>query len=271
MIRFKIRYSIIYDLCMLQLKFPMYDLDLSEFVVHNENSSDTRANSAECSYDLYAVIHHTGALNGGHYTTMAKEIIRTNAGPSDADSGNPVGQSGGNSTVSGESIYSTSASPVTATGSTSSHHLRQLQARSMAKWYCYNDNHVNKVSPQAVGASSSSAYVLFYMRSDLLTDSDPNSFWSKSPVPTTGNDQGPVKHAHNKTAGKSRSATGEVISGNGAAGKSSTSGSTAQSRDLHPGGKPSQSAPVGGAPVSKYYQELSPSTHDDSKDACTIH
>lgn len=46
---------------------PLYDLDLSQFVLNPNEKSNAK-------YDLIAVSNHTGGLGGGHYTAHAKNV-----------------------------------------------------------------------------------------------------------------------------------------------------------------------------------------------------
>ena len=95
-------------------------------------------------YDLYSVIHHAGAMGGGHYATTARSL-NIHTGPH--------------------------TPPVTATGADTD------------TWYCYNDNIVNKVVDTR-DISSSSAYVLFYMRQDMRQGDVLSLLRSQLSVPT---------------------------------------------------------------------------------------
>lgn len=49
------------------VEFPIKGLDLSKFVLSEDNGS--------CIYDLYAVANHYGSLGSGHYTAYAKNVF----------------------------------------------------------------------------------------------------------------------------------------------------------------------------------------------------
>jgi hypothetical protein len=49
--------------------FPVEDLDIKQFVKTN-----CELKGISTKYDLYAVVNHYGSLNGGHYTSMGKNI-----------------------------------------------------------------------------------------------------------------------------------------------------------------------------------------------------
>jgi hypothetical protein len=49
------------------VKFPLTDLDLSQYVVHEEGKEG-------CIYDLYGVSNHSGFLAGGHYTAYVRSL-----------------------------------------------------------------------------------------------------------------------------------------------------------------------------------------------------
>lgn len=93
------------------------------------------ATDDQCTkYDLYSVIHHAGALGGGHYATTARALnIRSGAANTSAG----AGAAGASDTTSAE-----------------------------GSWYVYNDHMVSKVTDTRE-ICSPSAYVLFYMRQDM--------------------------------------------------------------------------------------------------------
>ena len=115
----------------------------------------TTTGAALCTkYDLYSVIHHAGAMGGGHYATTARSL-NIHTGPH--------------------------TPPVTATGADTD------------TWYCYNDNIVNKVVDTR-DISSSSAYVLFYMRQDMRQGDVLSLLRSQLSVPTGIDTVGDMKH-----------------------------------------------------------------------------
>ncbi|CAF0885236.1 unnamed protein product [Rotaria sordida] len=54
------------------IRFPLYELDLNEYTVKDDNNNNKLENSSSTKYDLIAVANHTGSLLSGHYTTYAK-------------------------------------------------------------------------------------------------------------------------------------------------------------------------------------------------------
>jgi hypothetical protein len=98
-------------------------------------------------YDLYSVVHHAGALGGGHYATTARSLSKR--------SGEPFASSTG-------SNHSTAAAEGANGGGGSS----SSTALEGDAWYCFNDNIVSRV-PDPRTVCDSSAYVLFYLRQDM--------------------------------------------------------------------------------------------------------
>ena len=121
----------------------------------------TTTGTALCTkYDLYSVIHHAGAMGGGHYATTARSL-NIHTGPH--------------------------TPPVTATGADTD------------TWYCYNDNIVNKVVDTR-DISSSSAYVLFYMRQDMRQGDVLSLLRSQLSVPTDIDTVGNMKQYNNNSS-----------------------------------------------------------------------
>jgi hypothetical protein len=98
-------------------------------------------------YDLYSVVHHAGALGGGHYATTARSLSKR--------SGEPFASSTG-------SNHSTAA----AEGANGGGGNSSSTALEGDAWYCFNDNIVSRV-PDPRTVCDSSAYVLFYLRQDM--------------------------------------------------------------------------------------------------------
>eukprot|EP00527_Entomoneis_sp_CCMP2396_P004670 CAMPEP_0198151956 /NCGR_PEP_ID=MMETSP1443-20131203/57826_1 /TAXON_ID=186043 /ORGANISM="Entomoneis sp., Strain CCMP2396" /LENGTH=134 /DNA_ID=CAMNT_0043817811 /DNA_START=84 /DNA_END=485 /DNA_ORIENTATION=+ len=57
--------------------FPLEGLDLSRIQANKTSSNNTNGDKGEASqlYDLYGVIHHQGALSGGHYVSSLKSEL----------------------------------------------------------------------------------------------------------------------------------------------------------------------------------------------------
>lgn len=155
------------------MKFPLSDLDMRDYLAESA--------VVECSeYDLYAVVHHVGALSGGHYVLSARScnvsrirhFLRT-AVPVSVDI-----DSHAKSSIATDDVDQSAAaveavppssglnnSPVRKEISASSASA-QAPALSMSDtWWCFNDNSVTRISEQDV--VSSSAYLLFYVRKDV--------------------------------------------------------------------------------------------------------
>lgn len=127
---------------------------------HPHPTTATTTGTALCTkYDLYSVIHHAGAMGGGHYATTARSL-NIHTGPH--------------------------TPPVTATGADTD------------TWYCYNDNIVNKVVDTR-DISSSSAYVLFYMRQDMRQGDVLSLLRSQLSVPT-GDMKDEVQYNNNSSS-----------------------------------------------------------------------
>ncbi|CAF0751906.1 unnamed protein product [Adineta steineri] len=54
------------------ISFPLYELDLKEYLVKNTNNQ--HENDLSTKYNLVSVSNHTGSLISGHYTTYAKNV-----------------------------------------------------------------------------------------------------------------------------------------------------------------------------------------------------
>jgi ubiquitin C-terminal hydrolase len=83
-----------------------------------DNNDDDNEEDICTIYDLYAAVHHIGALGGGHYVATIRDCSNENESVDNKDN-----------------------------------------------WYYFNDNHVKTIMDNN-DVSSSSAYVLFYMRRD---------------------------------------------------------------------------------------------------------
>jgi hypothetical protein len=115
-----------------------------------ENSGESVAfagastEEAPCTrYDLYSVIHHAGALGGGHYATTARTLsARTSAGTSQSSHSSANNGNGSGGDNAGETL-------------------------DAGAWYWFNDNLVSKISDPRSDVCNASAYVLFYLRQDM--------------------------------------------------------------------------------------------------------
>eukprot|EP01031_Cornospumella_fuschlensis_P027274 gene27274-32945_t len=127
-----------------RITFPLQALDLTPFMLERDKHSDFHAN---CSvyvpqlYDLYAVIHHMGALGGGHYVAT----IKVNSGE----------------TTEGNSTELPTLSNPTSIGGR--FHFEKFE--SPGGWFIFNDNMVTPIpEPPDTEVTASSAYLLFYLR-----------------------------------------------------------------------------------------------------------
>jgi Ubiquitin carboxyl-terminal hydrolase len=138
-------------------------------------------------YDLYSVVHHIGALSGGHYVTttrdrergslteearrIARQMSRSNS-PSVSGTVSPTlaaDQKASNDSRS--ALESNAEVKQDKSDGTQSQWTGMDRDGSTApppggQWWCYNDDVVTEVAdPREV--TSASAYVLFYMRRDV--------------------------------------------------------------------------------------------------------
>ena len=130
-------------------------------------------------YDLYGVVHHVGAMGGGHYVTtvrdrntpattaatIASTAIATSFTNTAASSSTSSSLS---SSSSGRAAETDKVSDDAATTTTTSHRNSDTTtgAAPGGQWWCFNDDVVTLVGdPSEV--CSASAYVLFYMRRDM--------------------------------------------------------------------------------------------------------
>jgi len=102
-------------------------------------------------YDLYSVVHHAGALGGGHYATTCRAL--------NMNIGSEQGSGGGSG---GSSAHNTS---VTNNVNTNTYTTNTTNTVNEDQWYCYNDNIVTTIHTSEICAPS--AYLLFYMRKDM--------------------------------------------------------------------------------------------------------
>lgn len=147
----------------------------------NLTTAEHSAIDRECSeYDLYSVIHHVGALGGGHYVTT----VRQPTSKSDRDKAPATTNNTSNAEKSGD------------------------DNENKDKWYCFNDNIMNEVK-DITEITSPSAYVLFYVRKDMKQKSI-NEVLShfylehlgKESVPTTASSTAPAPLAHDDMKNK---------------------------------------------------------------------
>jgi hypothetical protein len=112
------------------------------------------------NYDLYCVIHHIGALGGGHYVTTVRLPVDSFPSPTSGASFSSQ------LFKSFRSLTSSSSNEPTAD---STHHSNKKEPK-VYKWFTFNDNIVNEIDEQEI--ISPSAYVLFYMRKDIALRED---------------------------------------------------------------------------------------------------
>eukprot|EP01039_Chlorochromonas_danica_P002862 gene2862-3126_t len=154
------------------ITFPFAGLDLNKYLFPRNRSSAHTAPSCAGEdgtmspiYDLYAVIHHIGALTGGHYVTTVRQTRLRDGRHSNNNS-----SSGSNSSshATSEDVVDVrgdgDGSPPTAT--TSDTVGGGGGGGGAGKWYCLNDNLVTPVTDLREIVSPS-AYVLLYIRRDL--------------------------------------------------------------------------------------------------------
>ena len=135
-------------------------------------------------YDLYAVVHHIGALGGGHYLTTVRESRKPRSKGisgshgstgSKLDISSIAGKSdksdvGGGDAADQDSADSSSKASVGASsgGTSDSDDLKD-------RWWLYNDGMVTSLADSS-DVSAASAYMLFYMRRDAKDQSFANLF-----------------------------------------------------------------------------------------------
>lgn len=122
--------------------------------------------STSSLYDLYGVVHHVGAMGGGHYVTTARDrkgctVAAPAAAASRNASSSDLGNLAGKSSDNGNDIGNVNSNHDGSNSNSSS-----ITAAPGGKWWCFNDDAVTPVAnPHEV--CSASAYVLFYMRRDM--------------------------------------------------------------------------------------------------------
>lgn len=94
-------------------------------------------------YDLYSVVHHAGALGGGHYATTARALHMQVPKSKHVRSSNNISEAGASGAADANSAAKATDE----------------------QWYCFNDNLVSTIDKSEV--CSPSAYLLFYMRKDM--------------------------------------------------------------------------------------------------------
>ena len=117
------------------IHFPLVSLDMCPYI-----SPESSESSADCIYDLYAVVNHIGDMSRGHYTSYI--LCQTEASVS----------SDKKAVDGGDSLDDLTANE---TGASS----------GRGSWFLFDDESVEEVAPSRV--VSSSAYVLFYRRRKL--------------------------------------------------------------------------------------------------------
>jgi hypothetical protein len=111
-------------------------------------------------YDLYSVVHHAGALGGGHYAATARSLapVVSVSSPSPTPSSSATAAAG-----AGLSYYNGSSSGGRGGGGS----VAGKAIDDSNNWYCFNDNIVTEVTDPAE-ICCPSAYVLFYLRQDMI-------------------------------------------------------------------------------------------------------
>ena len=159
-----------------KVDFPREGLDLTPYLAparrqqlrrqHNgggdggDSGAEAGPADASCLYDLYAVVHHAGAMGGGHYVTTVRDRHTGSAVVAPASR-----------TSSASDLASAAASPAPPQSPSPSpgdapSSPPPVPPAPGGQWWCFNDDAVTAVAdPAEVGASS--AYVLFYMRRDV--------------------------------------------------------------------------------------------------------
>lgn len=194
-----------------RIDFPLTDLDLTNYIAPTrfkklqiDTAEETKAQSLDndgvcSSYDLYSVIHHVGALGGGHYVTTTRfdqaaaraHLPASSSSHASQESFNKMTKkfvksiraltSSNNNTVdtvdSSHNNHNNSnhSSGLTNSSSTSAEVAEREgdQARDSRdyRWFTFNDNIVSEVTDVS-DINSPSAYVLFYIRKDIESSSD---------------------------------------------------------------------------------------------------
>ena len=129
-------------------------------------------------YDLYGVVHHVGAMGGGHYVTTARDrkggatppaagAVAASRTSSSSDLGNLGNIANGSCSGSGNGSASVGSHPDSLDTIHNSNSNGNAHGPAPGgPWWCFNDESVTPVAnPNEVCAAS--AYVLFYMRRDV--------------------------------------------------------------------------------------------------------
>lgn len=137
-----------------RVSFPLTSLDLASFMRPHDKCCSEDAVAATSStpplYDLYAVIHHMGALGGGHYIATIKVGC-------DEKSVGTMGALPSSLSLSSHSETTSGGNGITD------------RKKGLGSWYIFNDNLVTPIPEPAEGeVTASSAYLLFYIRRDFL-------------------------------------------------------------------------------------------------------
>lgn len=126
-------------------------------------------------YDLYSVIHHLGALGGGHYAATIRHprhdakgrLIPAHDQQQQGLFSSIISGVSNIMDVEGDSGHGAdSVEPVAARSHQPEHEVPATRFQADDPWYIYNDNLVTEVTNTSE-LSAPSAYVLFYMRQDV--------------------------------------------------------------------------------------------------------
>ena len=141
------------------------------------------------------MIHHAGALGGGHYATTARSLH------SNARGGGGNGGSGGNKS----GFDSSTAAATAADGTNAENTTTTTPSSTSSPWHCFNDNVVSVVE-DVRDICSPSAYVLFYLRQDMRHGDVLALLRKQLSVPGDAAVAGPVTVAVDNNAGVATSA-----------------------------------------------------------------
>lgn len=137
--------------------FPFYDLDLSPFLAPNKKSEEKRNNL----YNLYGVIHHIGALSGGHYVSTIRQRISIN---NENEAIRDEKYTEKECELPSRTTSFDSISPSTPQSTNTS--LNSSLSFYQDKWFLLNDNVVSEVKDKE-NIIGSTPYLLFYVRKEL--------------------------------------------------------------------------------------------------------
>jgi hypothetical protein len=151
----------------------------NEVIITEEQGEEGEEGVSEeplCSkYDLYSVIHHIGALGGGHYVNTVRFPARALNNQNNSQTN--TNQSLANKIMTSFGISSASSSSAVITDQENSNNNNNNNEESdnptlgnnnpnPYRWFNFNDNICSEITDLS-DIASPSAYVLFYLRKDL--------------------------------------------------------------------------------------------------------